>query len=143
MSDPLRALSDKFRIRELMVYSFDYWTWSVRPVQNTLGASILSLNRPCTAWSQVGREAMADLHNAISLLEARLQQRFTFDRINYLMLMMVDPQVHFHVLPRYQSSRSFAGHEWTDPTWPRPPEVLGSPAADAVLLALSDTLRQP
>jgi len=28
------------------------------------------------------------------------------------MLMMVDPDVHFHVLPRYAQSRSFAGREF-------------------------------
>ena len=37
------------------------------------------------------------------------------------MLMMVDPDVHFHVLPRYAQSRSFAGLEFRDHGWPGPP----------------------
>ncbi len=48
-----------------------------------------------------------------------------FDRINYLMLMMVDPHVHFHVFPRYEVSRTFEGLELPDRGWPGPPD-LGS-----------------
>ena len=37
--------------------------------------------------------------------------RATFDhqKINYLALMMVDPHVHFHVIPRYSGSRELEG----------------------------------
>ena len=39
------------------------------------------------------------------------------------MLMMVDPHVHFHVIPRYGGSRTIAGLEVTDHGWPRTPEL--------------------
>ena len=42
----------------------------------------------------------------------------------YLMLMMVDPHVHFHVLPRYREPRMFAGTVFEDFDWPAPPDVL-------------------
>jgi diadenosine tetraphosphate (Ap4A) HIT family hydrolase len=41
-------------------------------------------------------------------------------KINYLMLMMVDPHVHFHVLPRYEGDRSHGGIEVVDAGWPGP-----------------------
>ena len=41
------------------------------------------------------------------------------------MLMMVDPNVHFHVIPRYSEPRSWNGIEFPDAGWPGPPE-LGS-----------------
>ena len=40
-------------------------------------------------------------------IEATLQPTIGYERINYLMLMMVDPHVHFHVFPRYEGARSF------------------------------------
>jgi len=37
------------------------------------------------------------------------------------MLMMVDPDVHFHVLPRYENPREFGGRTHNDRFWPKPP----------------------
>src|SRR3546814_9403513 len=45
------------------------------------------------------------------------------DLINYLMLMMVDPHVHFHVLPRYDGERSGAGLTVADAGWPAQPDL--------------------
>ena len=42
-------------------------------------------------------------------LDTALAKTFAPDKLNYLMLMMVDPDVHFHVLPRYAAARAFAG----------------------------------
>jgi diadenosine tetraphosphate (Ap4A) HIT family hydrolase len=51
-----------------------------------------------------------------------------YERINYLMLMMVDPNVHFHVIPRYSKARHWKGLEFPDVGWPGPPQ-LGSAIA--------------
>jgi diadenosine tetraphosphate (Ap4A) HIT family hydrolase len=39
------------------------------------------------------------------------------------MLMMVDPHVHFHVLPRYSGSKSFNGLSLGDAGWPGQPDL--------------------
>jgi diadenosine tetraphosphate (Ap4A) HIT family hydrolase len=39
------------------------------------------------------------------------------------MLMMVDPDVHFHVIPRYAGQRRFADTVTRDAGWPGPPEL--------------------
>jgi diadenosine tetraphosphate (Ap4A) HIT family hydrolase len=39
------------------------------------------------------------------------------------MLMMVDPNVHFHVIPRYSEPRSWGGIDFPDAGWPGPPRV--------------------
>jgi len=60
--------------------------------------------------------------------------------INYLMLMMVDPDVHFHVIPRYASVRQHAGVQYADAGWPGPPQlepaVVPEPQARAALLEM-------
>jgi diadenosine tetraphosphate (Ap4A) HIT family hydrolase len=71
-------------------------------------------------------------------IERTLSAFVRYERINYLMLMMVDRDVHFHVLPRYEGARENEGLSFADAGWPGPPQLgqaveLG-PAA-AVLLA--------
>ena len=56
--------------------------------------------------------------------------------------MMVDPHVHFHVLPRYESPRELAGVAFVDAAWPKPPDVTASlELADGVLAAIGERLR--
>ncbi len=67
---------------------------------------------------------------------------FDFQKINYLALMMVDPHVHFHVIPRYSGSREFAGSTFADATWPKPPDVTSAlPLTPAQMGLLHSTLR--
>ena len=39
------------------------------------------------------------------------------------MLMMVDPNVHFHVLPRYSGVREWQDIQFEDHGWPGPPQL--------------------
>ncbi len=137
----LEGFQEKFRVHELLVRQFKHWYWSVRPVQSTLGASVLSLKRYAARFSDVTAEETAELAVAASLLEKTLEKAFHYDKINYLMLMMVDPHVHFHVLPRYASSRTFGGREWSDAGWPKLPVLTGEPGDQATLTAVVDELR--
>ena len=45
-------------------------------------------------------------------MEASVSKAFSYQKINYLMLMMVDPDVHFHVIPRYEETKSFSQHDF-------------------------------
>jgi diadenosine tetraphosphate (Ap4A) HIT family hydrolase len=49
--------------------------------------------------------------------------------------MMVDPDVHFHVLPRYAQVRHFAGQAFSDPAWPNAPDLGFDHAIDAATQA--------
>jgi diadenosine tetraphosphate (Ap4A) HIT family hydrolase len=57
-------------------------------------------------------------------IEGRVCDAVGYAKINYLMLMMVDRNVHFHVVPRYEGERSAAGVTVRDAGWPKAP-VLG------------------
>jgi len=37
--------------------------------------------------------------------------------------MMVDPNVHFHVIPRYGHARQWGGMDFPDAGWPGPPHL--------------------
>jgi diadenosine tetraphosphate (Ap4A) HIT family hydrolase len=65
-----------------------------------------------------------------------------YERINYLMLMMVDPHVHFHVIPRYAVAREFGTLSFPDKGWPGPPDLASAIALDVAHRAsLADALR--
>ena len=134
--------AEKFQLSTLTVSTSAFWTWSVRPVQCTLGASVLSLNRPCEAWGQVTAGENAELASVVAGIERRLSAAYSYDKINYLMLMMVDPQVHFHVIPRYESSRERYGLTWKDGAWPKPPDLASSVNDAAVLEQIRRDLLQ-
>jgi diadenosine tetraphosphate (Ap4A) HIT family hydrolase len=133
----------KFRVDELLVAKTPAWSWSVRPAQATLGCGILSLNRYAARFSQVTAAEMAELAELVASLEAALAALSGYDAINYLMLMMVDHQVHFHVIPRYDGSRRFAGVDWLDPGWPALPALAVQQHGEQpeVLTLIRDELR--
>lgn len=138
----LDQFQKKFRVEELKVLETGAWSWSVRPAQPTLGSGILSLNRYALHLSEVTPEEMADLRELIVQLEKAVKAVFSYNIMNYLMLMMVDHHVHYHVIPRYDGIRQFAGFEWVDNGWPALPVLADSQFNDDpdILQAIQSTL---
>lgn len=115
-----------------------HWTVLLRPKQPTLGSLVLVCREPVRAFSELSAAAYADLRAVIRAVEPALRDVTDYERINYLMLMMVDPDVHFHVVPRYAGIRSFMGADYRDAGWPGPPDLQaavtpGDGARDALL----------
>jgi diadenosine tetraphosphate (Ap4A) HIT family hydrolase len=144
MSGTLEEFNDKFRVQELLIYKSTFWTWSVRPVHSTLGAGILSLNRFCTSLGDITQDEGADLAAICQHLESALRETFQPEKMNYIMLMMVDRHLHFHVLPRYDATKEFADLEWKDSGWPKPPVLTDyeDRSSSDALVAIRDTLRR-
>lgn len=123
------SFSQKFKIKNLTIQETDYWIWSLRPFQATLGASILSLKRPCSRFSDLKIDEYKDLGIIVKKIESTLLNIFKFDVMNYLILMMFDKQVHFHVLPRYEKTVEVFGKIWNDDDWPAVPTLIGEELA--------------
>ena len=110
-ASPAPAANDtiaKFGYPDTLVADYEDWVVLLRPQQVTLGAMILASKDRATAFAEIGQTAFAGLKTVTGDIEAALRDAFAYDKINYLMLMMVDPHVHFHVLPRYAEPRRFA-----------------------------------
>jgi diadenosine tetraphosphate (Ap4A) HIT family hydrolase len=110
-----------------------YWTLLLRPRQPTLGSLVLVCREDAQAFSALSAAAFADLQLMVRGIEGMLREVTTYERINYLMLMMVDPDVHFHVLPRYSSARDFGGVAFPDTGWPGPPALEPAVVPEAPL----------
>ena len=114
----------KFQVDDLKIVETPSWTWSLRPAQPTLGAGIISLNRYALRLSEVTPSEMGELSELIKTVESTIKNTFNHNIMNYLMLMMVDHHVHYHVIPRYEGVRQFGGLDWVDNGWPALP-VMG------------------
>lgn len=122
----------------------DFWWWCVllRPKQPTLGSLVLAAKADVRALSELPREAFAELADAAIGIERCLKSFCAYERINYLMLMMVDPHPHFHVIPRYGSARVFGDVEFPDHGWPGPPALDRAAGLDDALKSrMIETLR--
>jgi diadenosine tetraphosphate (Ap4A) HIT family hydrolase len=113
----------KFGYPDRLIREFEHWVVLVRPAQVTLGSLVLAAKSDATAYSSLPDEAFAEQAVAVRAIESALRQFCSYERINYLMLMMVDPQVHFHVIPRYSGSREWEGLDFPDKGWPGIPEL--------------------
>lgn len=104
----------------------DRWLVLVRPKQPTFGSLVLVCKDPVQAFSDLSPEAFADLQTAVAGVERVLKAKVAYEKINYLMLMMVDRDVHFHVVPRYEGEREHEGERFPDAGWPGAPALGGA-----------------
>lgn len=111
----------KFGYPGSLVAETGRWAVLLRPRQPTLGSLVLVAKDEAASFSALGAAAFSDLRTAVAGIERTLAAFVRYERINYLMLMMVDPDVHFHVVPRYWDARSHGGVSFPDAGWPGPP----------------------
>lgn len=138
MNDTLR----KFGYPDSVIKDYALWSVLLRPQQATLGALVLVCKEPVFSLGSVSVEGYADLRRATHDIEQALGRCFSFQKLNYLMLMMIDPDVHFHVLPRYSAAASFSGQSFEDPGWPGAPALAHHTPTDAtVQTAIQELLR--
>lgn len=120
----------KFGDPETRLADYTHWRVLLRPAQPTLGSLILGAKGEARAFSALPGEAYAELGQVTREIETVLSDFVKYERINYLMLMMVDPHVHFHVIPRYQGPREFGTLSLQDKGWPGPPDLASAVALD-------------
>lgn len=123
MNTNVNATMLKFGWPDTQIADLDEWAVLLRPEQPVLGALVLVCKQPVTAFGDVDAAGFAEFGQAIKAIERMLQHAIDYEKINYLMLMMKDPDVHFHVLPRYKGSRERNGLEIIDAGWPGPPNL--------------------
>ncbi|QDK34200.1 HIT family protein [Sphingomonas sp. IC081] len=119
----MNATIEKFGYPASLVAEFEHWLVLARPAQPTLGSLVLAARSEATAFGDLPVEAHAELKRVSAAIEAALAGAVDYARLNYLMLMMVDPHVHFHVIPRYEGAREWQGREFVDCGWPKVPDL--------------------
>jgi diadenosine tetraphosphate (Ap4A) HIT family hydrolase len=130
----------KFGYPDTLIADYQHWCVLARPAQATLGAMVLVCKEDATSFSSISPAAFTEMGIIIPAIEAASKAFRPWQKINYLMLMMVDPNVHFHVLPRYETLQSFQGTDYADSGWPGPPDLGNAvtPGADTLQAIIAE-----
>jgi diadenosine tetraphosphate (Ap4A) HIT family hydrolase len=122
----INATLVKFGHPATLIRDYQHWCVLLRPGQATLGALVLGAKGEARSFAALAPEAFAELATVTREIETGLKAFRPFDKLNYLMLMMVDPHVHFHVLPRYGATQEWNGTSFPDAGWPAAPALAAS-----------------
>jgi diadenosine tetraphosphate (Ap4A) HIT family hydrolase len=113
----------RFGYPATLIADYEHWVVLLRPAQPTLGSLVLAAKGGATAFPELPVGAFAELREVVADIERSLAASVRHEKINYLMLMMVDPNVHFHVVPRYEGERGACGVAVSDSGWPKAPAL--------------------
>lgn len=106
-----------------IIKSYVHWHLLLCPKQPTLGSLVLICKENISHYAEISIEALNEQKLIINEIEAILKHRFNYCKMNYQTLMMQDPQVHFHIIPRYENSTTFCNQQYSDATWPSAPDL--------------------
>jgi diadenosine tetraphosphate (Ap4A) HIT family hydrolase len=123
----MNATLQKFGYPVSLLKDYAHWCILMRPSQVTLGALVLASKHEATSLGALPAGAHAELKRCTTDIEQALQKFGSYDKINYLALMMIDPHVHFHVLPRYSLAQAFDSVVFPDLGWPALPDLKSAP----------------
>ncbi len=112
-----------FGYPQTLVHEYAHWCVLLRPAQVTLGSLVLICKEDATQLADISGAAFAEMKAVTGDIETGLKRFRAWEKINYLALMMVDPHVHFHVIPRYGADQDFAGVTFRDAGWPAVPQL--------------------
>lgn len=120
----LHKTLERFGYPDNTLVENESWALLLRPKQVTLGSLVLICkDAGASSLAHISADQLTDLPAFFASLEKVLRDEFGAQKFNYLALMMVDPHVHFHVLPRYDTPPVFQDTQFPDANWPGPPDL--------------------
>ena len=125
----LKSFQEKFLIPQLTVAHTNSWVLSVRPEQITYGSTVISSRLGKMSLSELTPEEGGELTSLLGKIENIMCESYKAERLNVLCLMMVDPVVHFHVIPRYSKPLNMHGLDWVDADYPAPVQIRPAPTS--------------
>lgn len=124
-----------------MIKEFEHWVVLFRDKQVTIGSLIImSKELDKTSLGSVSSAAWEEFGRVTAFVEQTLTKAFGAEKFNYLALMMYDPEVHFHVIPRYSTPVNFNGKEYMDPDWPNATQRIAIDLDEKILNAIKDKI---
>jgi diadenosine tetraphosphate (Ap4A) HIT family hydrolase len=131
-----------FGYPDSLIKEYQHWVLLLRPKQVTLGSLVIATNSQKRHLGEISSEQWGEFAIVASDAEKITTKLFGAEKFNYLALMMKDPNVHFHFVPRYSTNVVFHGQTFTDKDWPLKTELTPINVSEVVLDALQDKLKQ-
>jgi diadenosine tetraphosphate (Ap4A) HIT family hydrolase len=122
------------------ISEYVHWVVMIRPGQVTLGCTVIAAKSSCTGLAELAHEEAAELPQVIGDFERAIRRTAPACKFNYLALMMVDPNPHFHAIPRYAKSVELQGAVFADAAFPNPPDLLSAHPVTATQLEVIRSL---
>jgi glycerol-3-phosphate cytidylyltransferase len=113
----------KFQYPKTLLKEYNSWILLLRPQQVTLGSLVLVSKSKEKSFRELSSVSYQELSFIFKDIEFLLKDFLQCQQVNYLSLMMVDPQVHFHIIPRYDQIKTWDLVEFQDKSWPHPPNL--------------------
>ena len=114
----------RFAYPSAVVKEFDHWVVLIRPAQITPLSCVIAARADVNSLGDLASASAAELPLAIRGFETTVRSIAPAVKFNYLALMMVDPNPHFHAIPRYAAPLRLGGLDYVDTAFPQPVDML-------------------
>lgn len=106
-----------------VIREYVHWVVMIRPGQVTLGCTVIAAKSACVSLGDLTPNEAAELPQVVRDFERTVRRVAPASKFNYLALMMVDPNPHFHAIPRYAAEVHADGRAFLDAPFPNPPDL--------------------
>lgn len=131
-----------FKYDTMLIKEFKNWYLLLRSDQVTLGSLVLIEKSLKTKYSEISDSSFEEFGDIVKKIEPALNKLFSYEKINYMMLMMRDDEVHYHIIPRYSEVKNFNSIEFIDNGWPALPDMAFlNPLNTQTALKLIDAIK--
>ena len=130
----------KFLYSESVLKEYKYWAVLFRMQQITPGSMILISTTGARHLGDLSHEAWSEFAEVTNDVERWTREAFGAEKFNYLALMMKDPEVHFHFVPRYSSPIIINRRIYQDPDWPFATKKIAMKLDEEELRGIKDKL---
>ncbi|MFH0978237.1 MAG: HIT family protein [Candidatus Woesearchaeota archaeon] len=130
-----------FDDQHLIIKEYKYWRLSIAESQILLGWTHASLRRHVCFFDELEDKELAELKAVVKEIRHALAKTFKPDWFNVMQLGNMTPHLHFQLVPRYRTKRTFAGREFVDSTFGRPIADKWVVEDDKFLVMIRDHLK--
>lgn len=112
-----------FKYLDNRVAEYAHWFVILRPQQVTFGSIVIASKANAISMADLDVAAFTELKKVFFDFECTLRREFNAVKFNYFALMMVDPNPHFHAIPRYSSDVKFNKEVFVDLKYPKAADI--------------------
>ncbi len=124
-----------------LIREFEHWVVLLRPSQVTVGSMVICAKSEATSLAELSGEVWAEFATVSHYCETTVKAHYPAQKYNYLALMMKDPNVHFHFIPRYAEAVKVGKSSYEDLDWPLKTELRGLEMSDSDYVIMLETLK--
>ncbi len=131
-----------FGYPDTVLKEYKNWIVLLRPAQVTIGSVVIANKSNATFLGEVAENEWSEFSRVSREVELALINTFGAEKFNYLALMMKDPNVHFHVVPRYSKPVVFENETFEDKDWPLKTELNPVETTEEVFNVIKEKLTE-